>query len=233
MLRKKRPLISRALRGTSLAEPARMHRLPALLLVTAGCANDSGALGNTNVTQECSPTDFACVTAGLDGPIAVGGVVPLSLDTDTLGASTASMSLLSADPGVLKAAGTEVVGMAPGVAALVMLSEGAAIDFLHVFVATPTRLGLHRSDEGLVRSELVEEIELLTDDEMVIEALPYNDSQRLLGHTTSTWTAGTTVSVLRDGTPGRRRIVARSPGETDLVVDAFGFSKTLHIKVLP
>lgn len=70
-----------------------------------------------------------------------------SLDLDTIGTSTAAMSLISADPAVLKAAGTEVVGVAPGVAALVMIAENAA-DFLHVFVVEPNRIG-HRFDDGV------------------------------------------------------------------------------------
>ena len=79
-----------------------MHRLP-LLLLFAGCAADSGALGNAAVGTECSPTDFACVTNGLDGPVAVGGVVPLSLDAETAGTANAPMTLMSADSAVIKA----------------------------------------------------------------------------------------------------------------------------------
>ena len=209
-----------------------MHRLP-LLFLFVGCASDAGALGNAAVTPECSPTDFACVTSGLDGPVAVGGVVPLSLDADTAGTASAPMTLMSADTSVIKASGTEVVGMGPGVAALVMLSDGRAIDFLHVFVDAPTRLGFHRFQDGLERGELIEDLELLVGDEIVIDVEPYRDSQRLLGHGTSTWTSGTQIAVLKEGLPGRRRIVARTPGETDLSVNAFGFDKSLHITVLP
>src|SRR5262245_30502646 len=98
-----------------------------IVIASFGCAQ-SGGLDQAQVTTECSPTDFACVTKGLDGPIAVGGVVPLSLDLNIQGTSTPTVSLLSADPDVLKAAGTEVVGQSPGVAALVLLSdEGRAI----------------------------------------------------------------------------------------------------------
>jgi hypothetical protein len=203
------------------------------LVLLVGCAGDSGALGNATITPECSPTDFACVTTGLDGPIAVGGVLPLSIDADALGSSTAAMTLLSADPAVLKTAGTEVMGLSPGVAALVMLSEEHAVDFLHVFVVEPNRLGLHRLDDGLERAELVDAVELLPGDEMILEAEPYRDSQRLLGHGATTWTGGGAVTLLRDGAPARRRIVARAPGETDVVVASFGFTRTLHITVLP
>jgi len=218
--------------GTGLAEAAGMKPLLGLVLLV-GCAGDSGALGNASVSPECSPTDFACVTTGLDGPIAAGGVLPLSIDVDALGTGTAAMTLLSADPGVLKAAGTEVVGVTPGVAALVMLSEGRAVDFLHVFVVQPNRLGMHRIDDGLERAELVDDVELLAGDELVLEAEPYRDSQRLLGHGTTTWTGGGAVTLLRDGSPARRRIVARAPGEAQVAVSAFGFSRTLHITVLP
>jgi hypothetical protein len=204
-----------------------------LLLVACSNGGDSGALGNTDVSSECSPTDFACVTAGLDGPVAVGGVLPLSIDADTTGASGAAMTLMSADPTILKTADTEVIGMAPGVAALVMLAEGRAIDFLHVFVVAPDRLGLHRVEEGLERAELIENVDLLVGDELIVSVEPYRESQRLVGRTSSTWTSGTTISVLHEGVPARRRIVARQPGETDLVVNSFGFDKTLHITVLP
>jgi hypothetical protein len=39
--------------------------------------------------------------------------------------------------------------------------------------------------------------------------------------------------VLHDGAAARRRIVARSSGEADIAVSSFGFSRTLHITVLP
>lgn len=208
-----------------------MKRLASLLLVV-GCA-DPGALDQAAIGTECSPTDFACVTSGLDGPIAVGGVLPLKLDLTTAGSSTSSVSLMSADPLVLKAAGTEVIGAAPGVAALVMLAEGRAVDFLHVYVAEPNRIGLHRRDGGLELGEILEEVELLVGDELTVDVEPYRDSQRLLGGGETTWTSGAQVSLLRNGSPGRRRIVARTAGETDVVIGAFGFEKTLHIVVLP
>lgn len=206
--------------------------LPCLALAFAACADD-GALGNTTVSPECGPTDFACVTTGLDGPIAVGGVLPLSIDADTAGTSSSAMTLTSADPSVLKTAGTEVVGISPGVAAMVMLSGSSAVDFLHVYVVAPNRLGLHRLSEGLERGELIEKVDLLVGDELLVSVEPYRDSQRLLGRGTNTWTAPPAIAVLQDGVPARRRIVARSPGEADLTVTSFGFSKTLHITVLP
>jgi hypothetical protein len=162
-------------------------------------------------------------------------VVPLSVDLDALGSSTPTFTLLSADPSVLKASGTEVVGQAPGVAALVMLSErGEAIDFLHVPVTAPNRLGLHRRAGGLELAELVEEVQLVVGDEMVLEVAPYLDSQRLLGKGTSEWSvAGSTLTLLRDGSPERRRVVARTPGQEDITVRAFSFEHTLHVEVLP
>src|SRR5688572_22736773 len=131
-----------------------MKHLCLLLLALLGCATDGG-LGQANVSTECSPTDFACVTRGLDGPVAVGGVVPLSLDLDIAGTATPTVTLFSGDSAVLKAAGTEVAGLAPGVAALVLLdNEGRAVDFIHVSVAAPKRIGLHRRNAGLDLGEL-------------------------------------------------------------------------------
>jgi hypothetical protein len=199
----------------------------------ASCAGDAGALEQSTVGTECSPTDFACVTNGLNGPVAVGGVLPLSISLDTQGTSTSSISLMSADPAILKAAGTEVIGAAPGVTALVMLAENRAVDFLHVYVMEANRIGLHRRDGGLELGEILEDVEMLVGDEMIIDVEPYNNSQRLLGNKETTWVSGPEVTLLRDGSPGRRRLVARAAGETDLVVGTFGFEKTLHIVVLP
>lgn len=208
------------------------HALMLLLLV--GCAGDAGGLEQSNWTTECSPTDFACVTSGLSGPVAVGGVVPLSLNLDVAGSATPTVTLLSANPNVLKAAGTEVVGQSPGLAALVLLTaDGAAIDFLHVSVATPNRLGLHRRDGGLELGEIIEEVQLIAGDEMVLEVAPYLDSQRLLGRGTSEWSTGAELTLLRDGAPERRRVVARTPGLTNVTVRAFDFEKTLSIEVVP
>jgi hypothetical protein len=219
--------------GTTIAVAAVMKR--ALIpLLFFGCAGDAGALDQSNWITECSPTDFACVTSGLSGPVAVGGVVPLSVNVDALGSSTPTITLLSADPSVLKASGTEVVGQAPGLAALVMLTaNGQAIDFLHVSVTAPNRVGLHRRDGGLELGELIEEVQLVTGDEMVLEVAPYLDSQRLLGRGTSEWSSGTNVTLLRDGFPERRRVVARTPGQDDITVRAFGFEHTLHVEVVP
>lgn len=209
------------------------HALASVFLI--GCSGDSGALGQADVTTECSPTDFACVTAGLDGPVAVGGGVPLSLDLDVAGSSTPAMTLLSADPTVLKTSGTEVVGQSPGVAALVLLTDqGAAVDFLHVFVVAPNRIGVHRRDGGLELGELVDDIQLVPGDELVIEVEPYVDSQRLLGRASSEWTTTTTaVTLLRDGAPNRRRLVARAPGQAPVTVSAFGFDHTIQVEVVP
>jgi hypothetical protein len=202
-------------------------------MLFVGCADSDGALDQSNVGTECSPTDFACVTSGLSGPIAVGGVLPLALSLDTQGSTTSKVTLVSADEGVLKAAGTEVIGAGAGVAALVMLAEDRAVDFLHVYVVEANRIGLHRRDGGLELGEILEDVELLVGDEMIIDVEPYHDSQRLLGNRDTTWTTGPQVALLRDGSPGRRRVVARQAGETDLVIDTFGFQKTLHITVVP
>jgi hypothetical protein len=202
------------------------------IVMLVACA-DPGALDQATVGTECSPTDFACVTAGLDGPLAAGGVLPLSIDLGTSGSSSSTVSLLSADPSVIKTSGTEIHGIGPGVAALVMLAEGRAIDFLHVFVVEPNRIGLHRRDGGLELGEIYEDVELLVGDELVIGVEPYFDSQRLLGHRETTWSTTPALTLLRDGTAGRRRVVARTAGETELRVTAFGFEKTLRIVVLP
>jgi hypothetical protein len=202
-------------------------------LSAAACAGDS-ALGQVGVAAECSPTDFACVTAGLDGPIAVGGVVPLALDADLMGASTPAIDLLAADPAVLKVSGTEVRGEGEGVSALLLLAEGRVVDFTHVFVSAPDRLGLHRRDGGLEEAELVDEVELLVGDEIVLDVVAYRGSQRLLGAADSQWSAaGEVVTILRDGAPRRRRLVARSPGETELRVAALSLDAALTVRVLP
>jgi len=102
-----------------------------------------------------------------------------------------------------------------------------------VSVVAAKRLGLHRRDGGLDLGELVDDVELITGDEMLVEVEPYLNSQRLLGHGASEWTADPAITLLRDGSLARRRVVARTPGQATLTVKAFGFEKTLTIRVLP
>jgi hypothetical protein len=207
-----------------------------LLAVPLGvaCAGDAGALGQVDVGTECGATDFACVTAGLDGPVAVGGVVPLALDVDASGIGSPAISLIAADPGVLKVSGTEVRGEGEGVSALLLLAEGQVIDFLHVFVAVPDRIGLHHRDGGLDLGEIVDVVELLPGDAIVLAVQPYLGSQRLRGADDSVWSGDEeVVALLRDGVAGQRRLVARAPGEVELRVEAFGSETTLTVRVLP
>jgi hypothetical protein len=208
-----------------------MKRL-VLLVLAAGCGGDT-ALGQAVVQPDCDPSDAACLAAGFGAPLALGGRQKLVLDLDAAGAS-APLGLRSADPDVVAVDGEDVIGTGEGVAALLITADKSTIvDFVHASVVEPTRLGLHREDDGL-GDELTSPVELLPGDELVISAHAYRGSERLLGQAATEFSVDSAaVSLLRDGADDRRRLVARAPGSATVKVTSFGFEATLSIGVLP
>jgi hypothetical protein len=200
-----------------------------LLALLPACGTE-GALSQSVFTPECEEDDLACIHAGLDAPIAVGGVQPLSINLDVPGTTTPPFELVSANPGVLKVSGNEITGENPGVSALVMMAEGdIALDFLHVWVETPNRIAIERDGE-----EIIGAIELLAGDELSLSVAPYKNITRLLGGSSGDWTVSSdAVSVLQDGNPRRRRVVARDVGTTTLTVSCFDLEATIDLVVLP
>lgn len=200
-----------------------------LLALQSACGTE-GALEQSVFTPECEQDDLACIHAGLDAPIAVGGVQPLSINLDVPGTTTPPFELISANPNVLKVSGNEITGENAGVSALVMMGDGdIALDFLHVWVETPNRIALERDGE-----EVIGAIELLAGDELSLSIAPYKNITRLLGASSGEWTVSSdAVRVLQDGNPRRRRVIASDAGTSTLTVSCFDLETSIELVVLP
>lgn len=210
--------------------------LLALLPALAGCAQgSSGALGQTQASPQCSPSDLVCAVGGIDAPVATGASLPIDVSVTSQGSASPPLTFASADPTVFTVSGIHVDGIAPGVAALLVMTDGAVLDFFHVWVQSPDALRLHRrTAEGVEVGDLPERVQLLAGDELWISAEPYAGAQRLLGEAGSTWTAdAAVVQILEDGARHRRRLVARAAGTTTLEVTALDQTATLELEVLP
>ncbi|AKT40771.1 hypothetical protein [Chondromyces crocatus] len=206
--------------------------LPAL----TACAQDStGALGQTQASPQCAPTDLVCAVGGIDAPVATGASLPIDVSVTSKGSASPPLTFASADPTVFTVSGVHVDGIAPGVASLLVLTGGTVLDFFHVWVQTPDAIRLHRHTyEGVEVGDLPGRVQLLVGDELGISAQPYAGPQRLLGEAVSTWRADPeVVQVLEDGMRNRRRLVARGAGITTVEVEALGLTTTLELEVLP
>jgi hypothetical protein len=201
-----------------------------LLSLAAGPACGQGALDQVGVRPACSPGEPDC--PGFDAPLAVGSVQPLDLDVEAGGAAGLDLVLESALPEVAAVEGRQIVGKQAGMTAvLVSTQEGVVVDFVHVWTAEPTRLGIHELGGA---GEIVGPLQLLVGDEIELMVAPYADDVRLVGLVEGEWTLdGDAAQLLQNGVLGQRRLVARQPGSAELAVVAGDRSRTVPVEVLP
>jgi len=205
-----------------------------LWFLWSGCASD-GALGQAKLTPDCAADDLVCVFAGVDDPLAAGSTLDLNLDLEVLGSAASSIELRAVDPTVLEVEGRSVTAMAEGVSAVLIRSDDTVLDFVHLWVADADRLGLRQIGAAQAEGgELGSRFQLLVGDELFVAVEAYAGAQRLLGSAETTWVTDTPfVTLLDEGRPSYRRIVARAPGNATLSVSAMGFERTLTVEVLP
>jgi hypothetical protein len=210
--------------------------LAPLLTAVAGCSQGSpGALGQANFSTDCAPEDEACLASGLDAPIAVGAELALDVSTRFAGAAALELTLEPVDSRVLEASGNRLTGVQPGVVALLVRApEARVIDFVHVSVREPTRLGIHQlGSAGGDLGEVQGTVQLLPGDRVVVDARPYHGERLLLGDVPLTWSAtGQAVTLLDTGLGAPRRIVAREPGNARVTVISGEHEAHLDLEVL-
>jgi len=220
-----------------------MNRLLLLTLLAAtvtaaSCGEGSeGALGQAHLSSDCPSEDLTCMVQGLDGPLAVGASARIAVVLAYQGAATPPTRFVSSHPDILAVDGDTVRGGVGGNATLLIMlnDEDTVIDFMHVWVAAPDRLALSAfTTDGRELGEVVTGAQLLPGEDLVLDASLYAGGQKLLGHAEATFTADSdVVTLLREPTSGRTRLVARKAGQASIAVTADGLSTSLSVEVKP
>jgi hypothetical protein len=212
--------------------------LVAATATAASCGEGSeGALGQAHLSADCPSEDLTCMVQGLDGPLAVGASARIAVVLAYQGAATPPTRFVSSHPDILVVDGDNVRGGAGGNATLLIMlnDEDTVIDFMHVWVVAPDRLALSVfTTDGSELGEVVTGAELLPGEELVLDASLYAGGQKLLGHSEATFaTDSDVVTLLREPTSGRTRVVARKAGQATIAVTASGLATSLSVEVKP
>jgi len=210
----------------------------AAIVTASSCGEGSpGALGQAHLSADCPSEDLSCVAQGLDGPLAVGATARINVVLAFQGAATPPTRLVSSHPEILTVDGDNVRGTANGNVTLLMMlnDEDTVIDFMHVWVSDADRIALSIfTPDGRELGEVVTGAELLTGEDLVLDATLYARGQKLLGHSEATFEADSdVVTLLREPTSGRTRVVARKPGQATVTVTASGLATSLSVEVKP
>jgi hypothetical protein len=209
----------------------RMRPVPGLFLLLPACAM-GGALRQATLVGQCAEGDVACSRRHPQAPIAVGTRFYPEVSASIDGSSTPNLVLESAAPDILAVEDGAFVAKRPGASAVLITTDDASVvDFVHVWVAPVTKLTLMRRDGDRVDGA----IGLAVGEDVTITPALWNGAQRLAGAGDATWTVSTegTVSVLRDGSPDRRRLRARAPGKATITVALGDVSAAVDVEVVP
>jgi hypothetical protein len=209
--------------------------------VTCGCGGVGGrpdrSVVATNAGRpQCGALNQACVGQKLDAPIALGSTVDLEIRYQIAGSSGPPTSLETADPKVLAVEGSELRAVGAGASAVLFVGpDKSVIDFIHLWVQPATELRVLRySSTGTLLGRVQKSIKLLVHDELLVSIEPFANGQPLLGNFKLVSNlAGNSVSIVPDSVSGFHRVVARSPGTTQIKLGALGLSTDWTIEVEP
>ncbi len=207
--------------------------LISLATMTIGCGG--GAVGQLRVGADCAEGDQSCMMSGLSAPLAVGASLRPALRTTLRGSGSPAIAMWSAAPSILSVEGSRIIGQQEGVSAVIMkLDNGAAVDFVHVWVKRPDRLQLHRKRLNAAHDlgEVRDAIELVVGENLWLTPRAYAQSQPLLGEGPTQWQVEPAIAqVLRDGRPGMRRLRASRAGQATVTVTSLGLSTSFQLSV--
>ncbi len=212
-----------------------MDRQVGLLLFILALASASTGCGMA-MGQGAMTAKHAGDAKELDAPLAVGGSIQPDVHLQLTGTAAPALDLVSARPAVVSADGGRLTGLAPGVSAiLVTTKDGEVLDFYHLWVEKASRATLHRLyKDGRDMGEVRQGLDLVVGESVVLSPKVYAGSQELAGTPDGTWAVTPPVaSVLREGVPERRRLVAMSPGKATLTVKLEGVTVSMPLGVLP
>jgi hypothetical protein len=205
------------------------------LVLAVGCST-SGALGQTDTSASCPPSDLHCAVSGINAPIAKGATLPIEVTVTSNGATTPPLSFVSANTDLFTIDDARIHGLKPGLASMLITTQGdVVVDFLHVWIAEADAVRLHRvTESGAETAPMPSSMQMLVGDEITLVAAPHKGPQRLLGDLDAVFDADPqVVKVLDEGVPGSRRIVASAPGETIFTAEALGIEVQVALEVLP
>jgi len=204
---------------------------PLLFLLPAACGA-AGAMRQATIVGQCAEGDAACSRRHPQAPIAVGARFYPEVSASIDGSSTPTLVLESAAPDVLAVEGGALVARKPGASAVLITTDDASVvDFVHVWVAPVTKLTLMRRDGDRVDGA----IGLAVGEDLTITPALWNGAQRLSGAGDVAWTVSSdgVVSVLRDGSPDRRRLRARAPGKATVTAALGDAAASVDVEVVP
>ena len=206
-------------------------RLVITAAVLGGCAM-GGAMHQATLVGQCAEGDAACSRRHPLAPLAIGAHFHPDVSAEIAGTSTPNLRLESVAPDILSVEAGDLVGRQPGASAvLISTDDGSVVDFIHVWVAPVTQITLSRRDGERVSGT----VGLAVGEDITLEPALWNGPQRLAGDQDLQWTVSDdhAVSVLRDGSAGRRRLRARAPGKATVTVGLGDSKATLEVEVVP
>ncbi|MBI2395516.1 MAG: hypothetical protein HYV09_38475 [Deltaproteobacteria bacterium] len=209
-------------------------------LVAVGCGAggrpELSSAGVMAARPQCGALNVACVGQKLDAPIALGSAVELDVRYQIGGSSGPPTVLESADPAVLVVEGSRLKAVGAGASAVLFIGpDKAVLDFLHLWVEPATELRIMRySSSGTLLGRVQSSIKLLVHDELLVSIEPFAKGQPLLGSfKLEPNVSGNTVAIVPDSVSGWHRVVARSPGPSQVKFSALGLTTDWAIEVMP
>jgi len=184
---------------------------------------------------QCAADDVACSRRHPQAPIAIGTRFYPEVSTEVSGTTTPTLRLESAAPDVIAVEDGALVARKAGASAVLLSTDdGSVVDFVHVWVAPATRLSLSRRDGDRISGAVA----LAVGEDLTLVPALWNGAQRLSGAGDLQWTASgpadaAPVAILRDGSPDRRRLRARTPGKTTVTVALGELATTIDLEVVP
>jgi hypothetical protein len=209
-----------------------MRTLPCLLLLLPAACGAGGALRQATLVGQCAEGDAACSRRHPQAPIAVGTRFYPEVSASIDGSSAPNLVLESAAPDVLVVEGGALIARKPGTSAILISTDDASVvDFVHMWVAPVTKLTLMRRDGDRVDGA----IGLTVGEDVTLTPALWNGAQRLAGAGDVAWTVSPegAVSILRDGSPDRRRLRARAPGKATITASLGDASASVDVEVVP
>lgn len=197
---------------------------------------DHASVGVMAARPQCGALNLACIGQKLDAPIALGSTVELDVRYQIGGSSGPPTVIAPADSAVFVVDGSQLKAVGAGASAVLFVGpDKAVLDFLHLWVEPATELRVLRySSSGTLLGRVQPSVKLLVHDELLVSIEPFAKGQPLLGNfKLETNVAGNSVGVVPDSVSGWHRVVARSPGTSQVKFSALGLSTEWAIEVLP